>query len=192
MKNPPAATAAVAAHEPVRTAAPAQAMVVVTRWPPGLMSSPNATRVPPLDHPFGGGCAPAAAQRRARNGASASGPTTPAIYSPFGAIFPRRRWVSGYVPVAIFGVLIIAFGVVSLAIAWLLRPSRPDIVKLMNYECGAEPIGPAWVRFPVGFYLVALVFIVFDALAVFLFPWALILKAAGLGAFWAMAMFIAI
>src|SRR2546423_10052213 len=53
-------------------------------------------------------CAPVGAQRRARNGASASGPTTPAIYSPSGAISPRRRWVSGYVPVAMFGVLIIA------------------------------------------------------------------------------------
>ena len=84
--------------------------------------------------------------------------------------------MSGYVPVAIFAALIVGFGVVSLAIAWLLRPSRPDIVKLMNYECGAEPIGSAWVQFPVGFYLVALVFIVFDALAVFLFPWALVLR----------------
>src|SRR2546429_8671238 len=62
----------------------------------------------------------------------------------------------------------------------------------MNYECGAEPIGPAWVRFPVGFYLVALVFIVFDALAVFLFPWALVLRTAGLGAFWVMAVFVGI
>jgi NADH-quinone oxidoreductase subunit A len=100
--------------------------------------------------------------------------------------------VSGYVAVAIFGAFVVAFGVVSLAIAALLRPSRPDIVKLMNYECGAEPIGPAWVQFPVGFYLVALVFIVFDALAVFLFPWALVLRAGGTSAFWVMAAFIGI
>ena len=51
--------------------------------------------------------------------------------------------------------------------------SRPFAAKLQSYECGAEPIGDAWVQFPVGFYLVALVFIVFDALAVFLFPWVL-------------------
>jgi NADH-quinone oxidoreductase subunit A len=100
--------------------------------------------------------------------------------------------VSGYVAVAIFGVFIVGFGVVSLAMAALLRPSRPDIVKLMNYECGAEPFGPAWVQFPVGFYLVALVFIVFDALAVFLFPWALVLRASGTHAFWVMAAFIGI
>ena len=100
--------------------------------------------------------------------------------------------MSGYVAVAIFGALIVGFGVVSLAMAALLRPSRPDIVKLMNYECGAEPIGPAWVQFPVGFYLVALVFIVFDALAVFLFPWALVLRSGGTSAFWVMAAFIGI
>jgi NADH-quinone oxidoreductase subunit A len=94
--------------------------------------------------------------------------------------------------VAIFGALIVGFGVVSLAAAALLRPSRPDIVKLMNYECGAEPIGPTWIQFPVGFYLVALVFIVFDALAVFLFPWALVLRSVGMPAFWVMAAFIAI
>jgi NADH-quinone oxidoreductase subunit A len=100
--------------------------------------------------------------------------------------------LSGYVGVAIFAVLVVGFGVVSLIAAALLRPSRPDIVKLMNYECGAEPIGPAWVQFPVGFYLVALVFIVFDALAVFLFPWALVLRTAGTSAFWVMAAFIGI
>jgi NADH-quinone oxidoreductase subunit A len=100
--------------------------------------------------------------------------------------------VSGYLAVAVFAAFIVGFGVVSLVVARLLRPSRPDVVKLMNYECGAEPIGSAWVQFPVGFYLVAIVFIVFDALAVFLFPWALILRSMGLGAFWAMAAFVGI
>jgi NADH-quinone oxidoreductase subunit A len=97
--------------------------------------------------------------------------------------------VSEYLAVAVFAVLIVAFGVVSLTAARVLRPSRPDPVKLMNYECGAEPIGDAWVKFPVGFYLVALVFIVFDAVAVFAFPWALVLRSGGLPAFWVMAGF---
>jgi NADH-quinone oxidoreductase subunit A len=100
--------------------------------------------------------------------------------------------VSGYVPVAIFAALIVGFGVVSLGVAWLLRPARPDPVKLANYECGAEPVGPAWIQFPVGFYLVALVFIVFDALAVFLFPWVLVLRSVGMTAFWVMAAFVGI
>ena len=98
--------------------------------------------------------------------------------------------MSGYLAVFVFAVLIVAFGVVSLGVARLLRPARPNDAKLMNYECGAEPIGPTWVRFPVGFYLVALLFIVFDALVVFVIPWALVVRAGGLPAFWVMAVFV--
>src|SRR5881296_4531125 len=100
--------------------------------------------------------------------------------------------MTGYLPVVIYLGLIVAFAVVSLGAAAILRPARPYASKLENYECGAEPIGQAWVQFPVGFYLVALIFIVFDALAVFLFPWALVLKPLGLSAFWVMAAFIGI
>jgi len=118
------------------------------------------------------------------------------LYSRLGLDENKRKQeeilLSGYMPVAIFTALIIGFGVVSLAAAWLLRPSRPDPVKLANYECGAEPIGTAWVQFPIGFYLVALVFIVFDALAVFLFPWALVLGLVGISAFWVMAAFVGV
>ena len=100
--------------------------------------------------------------------------------------------MSAYVPVVMFAVLIVAFALVTLAVARLLRPARPDPVKLDNYECGSEPIGSAWIQFPVGFYLVALIFIVFDVLAVFLFPWALIVRTAGMPAFWALAGFVGI
>jgi NADH-quinone oxidoreductase subunit A len=100
--------------------------------------------------------------------------------------------VADYFPVLVFLVMIVAFAVVSLAAAALVRPSRPSAVKLQNYECGPEPIGPAWIRFPVGFYLVALVFIVFDALVVFLFPWALVLRTLGWAAFTPMAVFLLI
>jgi NADH-quinone oxidoreductase subunit A len=103
-----------------------------------------------------------------------------------------EAFVSGYLPVVVFAVMIVAFGVVSLAAAWLLRPSRPDPVKLMNYECGAEPIGQAWVQFPAGFYLVALVFILFDTLAIFLVPWGLVLRTVGMPAFWVVAAFVGI
>ncbi len=100
--------------------------------------------------------------------------------------------MTGYLPVVIYLVLIVAFAVVSLGAAALLRPARPYASKLENYECGAEPIGEAWVQFPVGFYLVALIFIVFDALAVFLFPWALSLRSLGMWAVGTMALFLAI
>ena len=100
--------------------------------------------------------------------------------------------MSGYLPVVIYLGLIVGFAVVSLAMAAILRPARPYAAKLENYECGAEPIGEAWVQFPVGFYLVALIFIVFDALAVFLFPWALSLRTLGLWAIATMTLFLAI
>ena len=100
--------------------------------------------------------------------------------------------MTGYLPVMIFLALIVAFAVVSLGMAAVLRPSRPYFSKLENYECGSEPIGTAWVQFPVGFYLVALIFIVFDALAIFLFPWALSLRSVGLWAVGSMALFLGI
>jgi NADH-quinone oxidoreductase subunit A len=100
--------------------------------------------------------------------------------------------VTGYLPVAIYLAFIVAFAVVSLGMAWLLRPRRPFPAKLQSYECGAEPVGDAWVQFPVGFYLVALLFIVFDALAVFLFPWVVTMRALGVWGLGAMGLFLAI
>ena len=100
--------------------------------------------------------------------------------------------MAGYLDVLVYLVLIIGFGVVSLAAARLLRPSRPLAAKSDSYECGAEPIGDAWVQFPVGFYLVALLFIVFDALAVFLFPWVVSFIDLGDTALFSMLFFIVV
>jgi NADH-quinone oxidoreductase subunit A len=100
--------------------------------------------------------------------------------------------VTGYTSVVIYLVMIVAFAIVSLAVARVLRPRRPFAAKLQTYECGAEPIGQAWVQFPVGFYLVALLFIVFDALAVFLFPWVLALRGLGMWGIGVMVVFLAI
>lgn len=58
-------------------------------------------------------------------------------------------------------------------LAWLLRPKRPNPRKSQIYECGLVPHGPPWIRFKAQYYVFALVFLVFDVEAVFLFPWAL-------------------
>ena len=100
--------------------------------------------------------------------------------------------MTGYLGVVIYLGFIIAFAVFSLAAARVLGPSRPTAAKLESYECGAQPVGDAWVQFPVGFYLVALVFIVFDALAVFLFPWALALRTLGAAGIVTMVIFLTI
>lgn len=77
-----------------------------------------------------------------------------------------------------------ALGIGLVAAASILRhrvaASRP--AKHDTYECGESPIGPAWTPVPVGFYLVALVFVLFDAEAAFLFPWVLGLREAGTAA----------
>ena len=101
--------------------------------------------------------------------------------------------MSGYASVVVYLGFIIGFAVVSLAAAWVLSPHRPNVgSKNHTYECGAEPVGTAWVQFPVGFYLVALVFIVFDALAIFLFPWVLVLRTLGARGLVTMILFLAI
>lgn len=100
--------------------------------------------------------------------------------------------MGGYLGVLIYLGLITAFAVVSLLAARLLRPSRPYASKSATYECGAEPVGDAWVQFPVGFYLVALVFLLFDALAVFLFPWALVARELGATGLFVMLGFLAV
>ena len=100
--------------------------------------------------------------------------------------------MAGYSSVAIYFGFLIAFTVVSLAAARFLSPRRPFPAKLESYECGAQPVGDAWVQFPVGFYLVALLFIVFDALAVFLFPWVLVVRTLGMAGIAVMVGFLAI
>ena len=107
-------------------------------------------------------------------------------------LVPPDSILTGYLPVAIFFALILAFAFVSLAGAWAVRPARPSASKSENYECGAQPIGVAWVQFPVAFYLVALIFLVFDTLAVFLFPWALTIRALGVGGLQTMLAFVGI
>jgi len=89
----------------------------------------------------------------------------------------------------ILGVIFVAAGLIT---AWLLRPHRPYPEKLATYECGEEPIGNAWIRFNVRFYVIALIFLIFEVEIVFLFPWALVYRELGLFAFVEMAIFLLI
>jgi NADH-quinone oxidoreductase subunit A len=65
----------------------------------------------------------------------------------------------------------------GLIAAWALRPSNPNATKLDSYECGEAPIGSAWVQFHVGYYLIALVFVLFEVEVAFLFPWAAVFRS---------------
>lgn len=74
--------------------------------------------------------------------------------------------------IAILALIAAVFPFVGLAVAWLLRPKRPNPLKNSIYECGIETIGETWVQFRAQYYLFALVFVVFDIEAIFLFPFA--------------------
>ena len=87
------------------------------------------------------------------------------------------------------GVIFVAGGLVF---AWILRPHRWYPNKLMTYECGEEPVGSPWVRFNVRFYVIALIFLIFDVEVVFLFPWAIVFQKLGLFAFVEMLIFLGI
>lgn len=77
-----------------------------------------------------------------------------------------------FLAVGIFTVVGIGFIVVTLLLSWFFRPHRPSEEKLSTYECGEVPVGPAWLQFRVGYYIYALIFLIFDVEAVFVFPWA--------------------
>ncbi|HVN47467.1 MAG TPA: NADH-quinone oxidoreductase subunit A [Bacteroidota bacterium] len=94
--------------------------------------------------------------------------------------------------VFIFLVLGVVFVAAGLLAAWVLRPHKPYPEKNATYECGEEPIGSAWIRFNVRFYVIALVFLLFDVEVVFLFPWALIFRQFGMFGFLEMVVFLVI
>ncbi|MFQ5787260.1 MAG: NADH-quinone oxidoreductase subunit A [Thermodesulfobacteriota bacterium] len=97
-----------------------------------------------------------------------------------------------YVNLTIFLCLILLFAIITLFIAKIIRFKDPkvDPIKLQTYECGEDPVGDAWIRFPVSFYLIALVFVLFDVEAAFIFPWILALQKLGLIAFIEMFIFL--
>jgi NADH-quinone oxidoreductase subunit A len=98
--------------------------------------------------------------------------------------------VDQYLPLVVMFVLAVGFVVLSLATSKLLAPSRSTQAKQAPYECGIVPTrGPAR-RFPVRFYLVAMIFIVFDIEIIFLFPWAVVHRELGAFGLWAIVAFI--
>jgi NADH-quinone oxidoreductase subunit A len=85
-----------------------------------------------------------------------------------------------YLPIVVMAVLATAFAVASLGASSLLRPNRPNPVKLSAYECGNDPVRlPRGERFSVKFYVVAMLFIIFDIETIFLYPWAVASKNLG-------------
>ncbi len=99
------------------------------------------------------------------------------------------------IEVLLFAAVGTALGLGAMLLGMLLRPKNPGGLKADIYECGEPTVGPAWVQFDLRFYVVALVFVVFDVEIALLYPWAVVYRdyiAQGLGAaaFWAMVFFL--
>ncbi len=84
--------------------------------------------------------------------------------------------MENYFPILMFILVGIAFGVLPILLGWLVAPSNPDSEKLSPYECGFEAFEDARMKFDVRYYLIAILFILFDLEIAFLFPWATIFK----------------
>ena len=97
-----------------------------------------------------------------------------------------------YLPVILFILVGVVVGVAPQAMGHFLGPQRPDAAKDSPYECGFEAFGDARMKFDVRYYLVAILFILFDLEIAFLFPWAAAIRDIGAPGFWAMMIFLGI
>ena len=100
--------------------------------------------------------------------------------------------LSEYLPILIFLVIAILISAILPAMSWMIARQKPDSEKLSTYECGFAPFEDARRRFDVRFYLVAILFIIFDLEIAFLFPWAAAFREVGLFGFWSMMIFLGI
>jgi NADH-quinone oxidoreductase subunit A len=106
--------------------------------------------------------------------------------------FLRPTVLADYFPILLFILVAFVFGGAMIAVGWVLGPRRPDGEKLAPYECGFEAFEDARMKFDVRYYLVAILFILFDLEIAFLFPWAVTLNEIGAFGFWSMMIFLAI
>ena len=97
-----------------------------------------------------------------------------------------------YFPILLFIIVGLGLGLLLLSVGALLSPHKPDAAKLSPYECGFEAFEDARMKFDVRYYLIAILFILFDLEIAFLFPWAVALRDIGASGFWAMMIFLAI
>lgn len=104
----------------------------------------------------------------------------------------NTSYLENYLPIFIFFCIAVVLSSTILTLPQLLAKKRPTKDKLKSYECGFDAFGDARGKFDIRFYLVAILFIIFDLEISFLIPWAISLKKIGLTGFWSMIVFLAI
>ncbi|PIP80275.1 MAG: NADH-quinone oxidoreductase subunit A [Gammaproteobacteria bacterium CG22_combo_CG10-13_8_21_14_all_40_8] len=97
--------------------------------------------------------------------------------------------LENYLPILVFILIGVGIGVVAIGAGFIMGPHKPDEDKLKPYECGFDAFEDARMKFDVRFYLVAILFIIFDLEVAFLFPWAVVLDNIGWFGFWSMMVF---
>ena len=97
-----------------------------------------------------------------------------------------------YLPILIFLFLALGIAIIIPLSSLIIVPQKPDSAKLSAYECGFDAFEDARIKFDVRFYLVAILFIIFDLEVAFLFPWAISLGQIGLFGFWSMVVFLVV
>lgn len=100
--------------------------------------------------------------------------------------------LENYLPILVFLVMGVLFGLAPMMIGFMMGPHRPDSKKLSPYECGFEAFEDSRMKFDVRYYLVAILFIIFDLEIAFLFPWAIVLDEVGMYGFLAMVVFLTV
>ena len=100
--------------------------------------------------------------------------------------------LGNYLPILIFITITLVMGCGFFIVGKLLGPSSPDSEKMSPYECGFEAFEDARMKFDVRYYLVAILFIIFDLEIAFFFPWAVALREIGMAGFWAMMLFLGV
>jgi len=100
--------------------------------------------------------------------------------------------LANYLPILIFLFVSLGMGCTLFVIGYFLGPNRPDSEKESPYECGFAAFEDARMQFDVRYYLVAILFIIFDLEIAFLFPWAVALESIGMAGFWAMMIFLGV
>ena len=97
-----------------------------------------------------------------------------------------------YVPIVILAAFAFGFAVFTIVVSHLLGKPRPNPAKSAPYECGPTAVGTARARFPIKFYLICMIFILFDVDAAFFYPWALVFREIGWSGFFAMGVFVTV
>ncbi len=102
------------------------------------------------------------------------------------------QYLTDYFPVVLFILIAAAFAIVTLVLSYVVQPRVTSAEKSSPYECGSEPISDARIPFPVRYYIIAMLFVIFDVEIMFLYPWAVAFDKIGLFGLVEMVIFIAL